>query len=509
MKKNKKQKQISHGPISTILVMIGFVSLLSLILSKTGFQANEVNINNGALEASLVNIKNILSKDGIKYLLGNVITNFQNFKPLAILIISLIGIGICEKSGYLKALFTPLKKVKFNIIIFFTVLVGVIGSLIGDYSYLILIPFVGVLYKIIDRSPILGVLIIYLGITLGYGTNLFINYNDYVIGTGSQVIANSLVDSTYKYNTLSTIYIMVASVILMTYLITLAINKFLVPKFPRKQISEEEQELVISKKGICISLLLGFISLILVIYMITDINIFGSGILLDKSQTTYIAKLFSESSPFNEGIVMIISSIMMLCGFIYGKISKNIKTSHEYSLGLSKNFENLGFAFVLMFFVSQLIAIIDWTNTGVAIGAFLTELLSKLELSGLPLIIIYFIVIVLMSILIPNTITKWKIISPTIIPLFMEANITPAFTTFIFKIADSVGKSFSPFFIYFLICIAFLEKYRVNDKKQYSVFGILKTLLPVIAVIAFTWLLLICLWYLINIPIGINTYSTI
>ena len=67
---------------------------------------------------------------------------------------------------------------------------------------------------------------------------------------------------------------------------------------------------------------------------------------------------------------------MMVSGFIYGKISKNIKNSHEYSLALSKNFENLGLMFVLMFFTSIMVSIIDWTNIGVVISANLVDFIG-------------------------------------------------------------------------------------------------------------------------------------
>ena len=302
---------------------------------------------------------------------------------------------------------------------------------------------------------------------------------------------------------------MVASTFIITYILTLVINKLLVPKYSKKQIDEETEELVVSKKGLSATFATGILCLLLIIYLILDIKFPGAGLLLDKSQDTYMAKLFGNNSPFSEGIVIIISCIMMICGLVYGKISKNIKNSHEYSLGLSKNFENLGFMFVLMFFISQLVAIIDWTNIGQAFVAVLTETLSNFKLSGLPLIIAFFIITVLASVFMPSVATKWQLMSPTIIPLFMRANITPDFTQFIFRVADSVGKAITPFFVYFIIIIAFLEKYKSNEKKQISIFGTLKVMMPIILIVAATWLLIICLWYLVNIPIGIGTYTTI
>ncbi len=508
--RNKKKKNSTHGPVSTIIVLAVVIAILSFILKFVGFQASKTIINNGVLEDNIVTVKNIISVSGIKYLIGNVISNFQNFLPLVVVIISLLGIGICEKSGLLNAVFSPIKKVKLNVIIFVTVLIGIISTVIGDYSYLFLLPFVGVAYKYLDKNPIIGIITVYLGITLGYGTGIIFNYNDYLLGDITQLSASFDVDKSYTYSLYSNIYIMIASTVILTYFLTMLIGRFILPKYPKRQIAlKEEQELNISKKGVICATISSLLFVLFIIYMIIDIDLPGAGLLLNHDASTYVAKLFGDGSPFKEGIVIILALIMMISGFIYGKISGNIKSSNDYSLSLSKNFENLGFMFVLMFFISQLTAIINWTNIGEVIGAKLVEMVSTLQISGLPLIIVFFFVVIIISIFIPDVITKWQLITPTIVPLFMRANITPNFTLFIYKVADAIGKSITPFFVYFIIMLAFLEKYRVDEKKQVSIFGTLKVMLPIILCVMIFWLLLICLWYLINFPIGVGTYTTI
>ena len=83
------------------------------------------------------------------------------------------------------------------------------------------------------------------------------------------------------------------------------------------------------------------------------------------------------------------------------------------------------------------------------------------------------------------------------------------FTQFIFKVADGIGKCFTPLFVYFIVMLAFLEKYRVSEKNQISIFGTIKSILPTVLLLTFVWLLVICLWYLIGIPIGVGTMSTL
>ena len=91
----------------------------------------------------------------------------------------------------------------------------------------------------------------------------------------------------------------------------------------------------------------------------------------------------------------------------------------------------------------------------------------------------------------------------------MRANISPEFTQFIFSIADGIGKAISPFFIYFIIMLGFLQKYNDGDKKEITIVGTIKLILPTVLLLAVVWLVLIVSWNIIGIPLGMNTYSTI
>lgn len=505
----KKKKNKIYGPVFAIFIIIIIISLLSLIFSILNIEGYKNVIANNTLESQLITVRNIISIDGIKYLFENIVNNFMNFKPLVLFIVFLLGLGICEQSGLMHAIVSPFKKIKFNFIIFITLFIGIISTFIGDLSYIILIPLTGVIYKYLEKNPIIGILTMFIGITIGYGTGLIFNYNDHLIGLLTQNSATLNVDPNYKYSLLSNLYIMWFSTILFSYIGTIIINKFLVTKLSKKYQLEEQFE--VNEKAKKTSLIIFLISLILVIYFILPINLPLAGILLDSGSERYIDKLFGSSSPFGNGLVVIISLIFTLSGFVYGKKSGNIRTGHDFSLGLSKSFENLGFLFVLMFFTSQIPAIIEWTNLGNVIATRLIDLIGNLHLSGILLLIIFIIITVIISILIPDTMSKWNLMSPTIVPLFMQANITPNFTNFVFKIADSIGKCFSPVFIYFIVTLAFLEKYNEteNEKKQISFFGTYKLMLPSITVLSLIWILIIVFWYLIGFPIGIGNYSTL
>ena len=504
IKKRKKNKKL-FGPIVTILILTFLIMIVSSILSLLGFESDKTVISNGHLETNLVTINNILSWEGLKYLASGIITNFMLFEPLVLLIISLIAVGIGEASGLFKAIFKPMKRLHPVVLTFLVFLLGVICSVIGEYSYVILLPFIGVMYQTIDRNPILGILTVFLGITLGYGTGIIFSYDDYLLGTLTQQSARLDVDKDYVYGLFSNIYIMIISTILISIGGTIAIQRFVAPKL--KNPEPIKDELIVSKKALFISKIALVVMLLFIIYMIIP-GLKGSGLFLGDGDR-YIERLFGDEAPFHNGIIYLFLIVMMICGFIYGYLSKNIKDSNDYSLGLSKNFENLGYVFVLMFFTAQMIAILDWTNLNEVIGSKIIEWMSVLEISGMLLIVVMFISIILIGILMPDTLSKWILASPILVPLFMRANINPDFTQFIFRVADGVGKCFTPMFVYFLIMLAFLEKYNYNQEHRITVRGTMKMIMPVVITITCLWLIIILCWYLVGLPIGIGSAATL
>lgn len=507
MLQRKKKKKILFGPVITILIMTFVIMLASLIMSKLQIQGQITTIGNGVLASSLTTVNNIFTLDGLKFLFGNVLNNFQTFEPLVILIVALIGVSIGESSGLFDMIFKPLKRLNSKTMIAITIFLGIISSVIGDYNYLILIPLIGAIYSITDKNAYLGIFTLFIGMTIGYASGLIYNDLDYVMGNLTQISASLEVDKNYTYGMFSNIYIMIASTIILTFIGTILIDKFIVPKLPKYK-KQEREEIIYSKKGLYLSNLIFIVVLAIIVYMIVP-GFPNSGLLLDSNSNEYIDMLFGDASPFKNGFVYIVSVVLMLCGFVYGRVSGNIKNTSEYSLGLSKSFSNVGFVFVLMFFTSQMISILDWTNIGPVIVSSLTNMLASLPFSGIILIITFFIVVVVMTFVMPSALDKWVLASPLVVPLFMRANITPDFTLFIYRVADGVGKCFSPLFVYFLIMLAFLEKYNNDEDHKVTVFGTIKMALPVYALMGALWLLIIICWYLVGLPSGIGTYPTL
>lgn len=503
----KRRNKKTFGPVLMIMLITFIIIIVSFLFSILQIRADKTSIINGNLETSVVTVKNILSLEGITYIFSNSILNLSVFEPLVLLIISLVGIGIGEKSGLFKAMFQPLKRVKTSVITALVLFISIISSLLGDYSFALILPLIGVIYKYLGKNPLLGVITAFIGTTIGYASGIVPNYDVITLGKITEVAARIEVDKAYDFNIFSSSYIMITSAIILTIFGTIFILSFINNKLPKVK-NEIEEELVVDKSALLYSNFTFIIMLILLGYSIIP-GLPGSGILLDTSKDTYIEMLLSNSAPFTDSIIFIITMMFMICGYIYGKVSGNIKSSNDYSVGLSRSFDNFGYVFVLMFFAAQMIGILNWTHLGEVLGSLMIDFISGAEFTGMLLILFLIFMIIIIGIFIPSIIEKWNLAAPIIVPLFMRANIAPEFTQFIFRVADGISKSITPIFSYFIVLIALLEKYDNNEKTKTTIFGTLKLILPTVLALLGIWILIIIGWYIIGLPLGVGGVTTL
>ena len=161
----------------------------------------------------------------------------------------------------------------------------------------------------------------------------------------------------------------------------------------------------------------------------------------------------------------------------------------------------------MIFFASTLISIFKQTNIGNTFVAFFGNAISASNFSGLPLIILIFILVAISTIFVPSTTLKWYMLSTTIVPVMMESGMTPEFAQILYRFAETSTMNLTPLLAYFIVYFAFLQKYNKSDKKV-SLFEAIKHQWPFALIIGITLLVIIIFWYIIGIPLGINSFPT-
>lgn len=513
MKKSLKERMTLH-PIMTLLILVLITLVLSGFLSLLGISSNYNKINEGVLDYTpiTVSVKSLFSLSGLKYIFTNTVKNFVSFTPLSSLIIILIGIGVMEKSGFLKTAITLLtKKAKKNTVTYVIVLISILASIIGDLAYIILIPISALIFLYGKRNPSLGIIASFAGLTCGSGLSLLITSVDSSMISLTSLAA-SVIDKSNVISNFSFILIMLLAIVILSFIITRITEEYIAKILPKYEFPEStlEEDISIGKKelrGLIISLGMGIIYLLIFIYNIIP-GLPFSGNLLDNSQTFYIDKLFSYNSFFSNGFVFIVTMLFVILGFFYGIGAKTIKNNKDFCEDLGHSLDGIGNILVLIFFASLFISIFKYTQIGTLIVSALTNILSSLELTAFPAIIILFFIAAASTIFIPSSLSSWAITSSIAVPVLMNYGISPAFTQVIYRFGESWTLGLTPVFAYFVIYLAFLEKYN-QKKKPISLFTTLKYQLPYALTTGAILLLIIIVWFLIGAPIGVGAYPKI
>lgn len=506
-----KKKKFRLHPALVFLVLTIVIMIISSIGSIFNLEANYyvVNENTGDLTTQVVNINNLFNRTGIQYLISSMMRNFLEFAPLGNLIVGLLGIGVAYKSGFLNSLFKMIgEKVPRKFLTFIVVLLGILLSMISEVGYVILIPMAAILFMNLGRHPSAGICAVFSGITFGSGANFIINRLDSLLYEYTSK-ATTILDSTYDVNLYGNVIFTIISTFLLAYVGMIITERFIIPKLGKYSFDEEEpsQEVVPTKKerkGVIISLISTFLIMIILIYCLIK-GLPFSGLFLDLSRDSYVDMLFGEGSYFYQGSVIIFSFMLMFSSIIYGIRVKSIDDNRDIVDGMSYYLKDVASLLVLIFFAAQFCLIFKETNIGLFIVSSFSELLNGMQLSGLALVIITFLIVAVSTFFVPAASTKWAMLSPVIVPLFMQSSMTPEFAEAIFRAADSSMKGLTPIFSYFVILIGFLHIYNKRKHDVITITDAMSLMVPYTVAFMILWFVIILVFYIIGIPIGVGT----
>ena len=123
---------------------------------------------------------------------------------------------------------------------------------------------------------------------------------------------------------------------------------------------------------------------------------------------------------------------------------------------------DMGPYIALMFIAAQFLNYFSWTNIGIILAIKGAHILQA---SGLPIMVLMVLFITMsatINLLIGSDSTKWAILSPIFVPMFMFLGYHPALTQMAYRIGDAITNPLCPTFAYFAMLLALVQKY---DKK--------------------------------------------
>ncbi|MDY0407776.1 AbgT family transporter [Paracerasibacillus soli] len=156
---------------ATLFGLLALIVLgLSAIVSMFG-----ISVEHPGKPGEIVEVKNLLSAEGIEYIFTSMTDNFIGFAPLGVVLLTMLGIGVAERSGLISAVLRGfVLSVPNRLITLGLVFAGVMSSVASDAGYVVLPPLGAVIFAAIGRHPLAGLAAAFAGVSGGFSANLFL-----------------------------------------------------------------------------------------------------------------------------------------------------------------------------------------------------------------------------------------------------------------------------------------------------------------------------------------------
>ena len=487
-------------PIALFATLAGFIVVLSAICSALGVSATGELISGGKLQKTTVSAVSLLTKDGLTYMLTNVVENFTTYAPLGMVLVAMLGVGVAEQSGMINALLKAAVKVTpAKLITPAVVFLGVMSNIASDAGYVILIPLGAMIFRAYGRHPMAGLAAAFAGVSGGFSANLLVGTLDPLLAGISQT-AVSLIDPNYTVSIMGNYYFLLVSTFLITILGTIVTDRIVEPRlgaYDDSLTGEEDNSLTTitdtERKGLRNA---GIVALLFVLVVVAAC-LWPNSFLVNEH-----GKLFGNpASPFINGIVILITFLFMLPGIAYGKTVGTFTKEDGACNAMSRAMASMGSFLALAFVSAQFINYFNYTKLGTIVALAGANFFRSVNIGLIPLMIIFVLFSAFMNLFMGSASAKWNILAPVFVPMFMLLGYSPELCQLAYRIGDSATNIITPMMTYFAVIITFAQRY---DKKA-GIGTITATMIPYSVVFLIGWTLMMVIWLFLGLPIGIDT----
>ena len=491
----KAGNKLPH-PITLFAILALIIIVLSAIFEALGISATGeiMNTKTLELEEKTITTVSLLSGEGISYMIKNAISNFTSFAPLGVVLVTMLGVGCAEGSGYIAASMKMLvsitpKKLITPVVVF----LGVMSNVASDVGYVVLVPIGAIVFMAYKRHPLAGLAAAFAGVSGGFSANILIGTVDTLLG-GISTEAASILNPSYEVGATANWFFMFVSTFLIVIVGTFVTDKIVEPRLGAFETTDETidkaTELMPNERK---ALIWANVTLFVYILLIV-IWAIPKGSLLRNPET---GSLISRSLLI-DGIIVFITLGFFIPSVVYGKISGTYKDEKDVGNQLGKNMSAMGTYIALTFVAAQFVNYFNYTNLGSILALNGADFLSSIGLTGAPLMVLFIILTAFLNLFMGSASAKWAILAPVFIPMFMQLGYSPELTQVAYRIGDSTTNIITPLMNYFAMVVIFAQKY---DKKS-GIGTLISTMLPYSLMFLLGWTVLLVIWMVLKLPLG-------
>jgi aminobenzoyl-glutamate transport protein len=452
------------------------------------------------LETRSVTARSLLTIEGIRFIYSSLIPSFMGFTAVGLMIVALVGAGVAEESGLVKALIRKLVLISPAwALTYILAFVGILSSVAADAGYLVLIPLGGIAFLSVRRHPLAGLALGFAAVASAFTVNMLIKPLDAVL---VEFTNDAIRLSNHPEKTIglaSNLWFSIASVIFLTFIVGFITERLIEPRLGKYQPEKPDGEKPAEESGGLSadeSRGLRYAGLgLLVTLIIFGLLTIPAGAPLRNPATGELI----GNSPFMNGLIALIMVLFLVTGTAYGAGAGTLKSATDVIKAIEKSLSGMGGLIFLFLIISQFVAYFNYTNLGTLMALKMSDSLKAAGIGPFWLLIGFIVVVVIIDFLITGAIAKWAIFAPIFVPLLVNLNVDPSAVLAAYRIGDSPVNSITPLNAYFALVVGFAQKYDKNA----GVGTVVSLMLPYVVIMLVLWTLLFAVWYLLGLPWGL------
>lgn len=476
--------------------------LFGLSYWLAGTEVTYMVSKSGKITEQTTAVSNLISYEAIRTFFAGFVKTYVNFAPLGLILTMMLGIGLVEQTGMISALMRKtILGAPRALVTAVIAIVGINANLASDAGIIFTPVIAGAVFKALGRNPWVGIAAGYAAGAGGFTANFFIAGTDALLSgiTASAIEGVPYIPEGTPTHPLINWYFMIAATFVLTFMTVYVTERYTVKMLGDSDTGHDAEELKKhavtpeENRGLFCALiaLVAYVALI-IWYTYPQGSLFrnpADGSLLPRS-------------PLLSSVMPLLFGLFFVVGIAYGVGAGVIKKGEDVPKLMQKGLiGSVGFMVVVLP-ASMFVELFRMSHFDTILSVKGAEFLKSMNLGGIPLLVLFIILVTFLNMFMISGSAKWLILAPIFVPMFAGVGFAPALTQAAYRIGDSTTNIISPLSYYLPVVIGLLEQYKPNDDTEVGIGTVISMAMPYSLFYLAGFTVLLIVWYLLGLPLG-------
>lgn len=447
-------------------------------------------------------VKDLLTPSALTTFFSTMVDTFIGFHPLGVVLVAMLGIGLADHTGFIKAGLRALLNVTSpKILTPMLLLIAIVSHSGGDAGYVLVIPLGGVMFQAAGRHPLAGIACAFAGVSGGFSANFVPSMIDPLLQGISQEAAQIL-DPAMTLNPLNNWFFTSASCLVIVALGWYVTDRIVEPRVRHLDVDGELADAPSlddldphERRGLILALTVMGASVAVLIATTVP----GGSAWRGAS-----GGLASAGSPLMASIVPLIFLLFILPGIVYGYAAGTVRNHRDLIEGMSKAMSSMSYYIVMAFFASLFIAEFGRSNLGALVALQGAAWLQALALPAMVTIVGVIAITGFVNLFVGSASAKWALLAPILVPMLMQLGLSPDITQAAYRVGDSSTNIITPLMPYFPLIVVFCQRYV----RSTGIGTVVAMMLPFSLTFLGVWTLFLLGYWALGLPLGLQASYT-